>query len=82
MILLHAGYNGKFFIWGECSFTRTGLHNLRRMRRISGDTVIQHIWDPGAERMALALGEIGFSYGGTAATAEIDLPTFAGKYPV
>ncbi len=84
MILLHAGYNGNFFIWGEGSFTRAGLHNLRRMRRISGDAVVQHIWDPGAEQMVFALREIGYLYRGeaTGTTEEIELPTFAGKYPV
>lgn len=82
--MLHGGFDGKFFIWGECSFTRAGLHNLRRMRRIDGDTVVHHIWDPGTEKIKEALEEIGFSFRDERddETREIALPTFAGKYPV
>ncbi|MDR1885281.1 MAG: hypothetical protein LBQ56_03330, partial [Synergistaceae bacterium] len=85
LIVLHMGFSEQtFFLWGERSFTRNGLHNLRRMRRVSPDCVIDHIWDPGAAGLEGALSEIGFSLRGEPRLCrrEVWLPTFAGKYPV
>ena len=62
MIILHGAFDGGFFIWGECSFSKAGLHNLRRMRRVGGDCVVDHTWDPGAEKIAEILEGFGFHY--------------------
>lgn len=84
MLVLHGAFSDRFFLWGECSFTRSGLHNLRRMRRVGGDCVVDHIWDPGAERILQALNELGFRYErpDDAGKAQILLPTLAEKYPI
>ncbi|MDR3331919.1 MAG: DEAD/DEAH box helicase family protein, partial [Synergistaceae bacterium] len=73
-----------FFVWGECSFTKSGLHNLRRMRRAGGELVIDHIWAPGAEALRKALDDSGFGSGCGLPDIkmEIQLPTFAEKYPI
>lgn len=84
MIVLHGAFDRGFFLWGECSFTRNGLHNLRRMRRAGADTILDHIWDAGAEAMVGALAEAGYNYRGNPAgrRVELALPTFAEKYPI
>ena len=84
MIILHGAFDRGFFIWGECSFTRAGLHNLRRMRRAGAETTLEHIWDPGAAPMIEALAEVGYAYKGGPAgrRVAIELPTFAEKYPI
>jgi hypothetical protein len=45
---------------------------------------MDHIWDPGAERIARALGSLGFKYRSEppGEKAEISLPTISGKYPL
>lgn len=84
MIILHGAFDGGFFIWGECSFSKAGLHNLRRMRRVGGDCVVDHTWDPGAEKIAEILEGFGFHYDRSidSPKAVVELPTFAQKYPV
>ena len=84
MIVLHGAFDRGFFIWGECSFTRNGLHNLRRLRRAGAETTLDHIWDPGAAALVGALADVGYSYKGNPAgrRVEVELPTFAEKYPI
>lgn len=83
MIVLHGAFGDDFFLWGERSFIRAGLHNLRRMRRVGQEQAETHAWDLGARGIAGALGALGFHCRAeTASRREIHLPTFAHKYPI
>ncbi len=84
MIILHGAFDRGFFIWGESSFSKAGLHNLRRMRRVGGDCIVDHTWDPGAKRIIEVLEDLGFHYERTPDIAKtvVELPTFAQKYPL
>lgn len=84
MIILHGAFREGFFIWGEHSFTKVGLHNLRRMRRVSEDSLVEHIWGMSTAQMCEVFGEIGFQceLAKEAPKEELYLSTFAQKYPI
>lgn len=84
MIILHGAFGRDFFVWGECSFTKSGLHNLRRMRTVGGESVVAHLWAASAQKIAQAFAEIGFpcKAGQDGRQEALGLPTFAEKYPV
>lgn len=84
MIILHGAWSDGFFVWGEHSFTKIGLHNLRRLRRVGDDCPIDHIWGMSAKQLSEALAGLGFNRepDPQATKAELFLPTYAQKYPV
>ncbi|MDR3320989.1 MAG: DEAD/DEAH box helicase [Synergistaceae bacterium] len=84
MLVLHGAFSGGFSLWGECSFTRAGLQNLRRIRHIGDELVVDHSWDPGAEKLVQVLDDLGFKcrHGAPGNRLDVLLPTFAEKYPL
>jgi superfamily II DNA or RNA helicase len=57
---------------------------LQSTRHLAGEFVVDHVWDPGAEKMIQILGELGFKYERLTAGDKIyvSLPTYAEKYPI
>ncbi|MCL2684532.1 MAG: hypothetical protein FWE55_04745, partial [Synergistaceae bacterium] len=81
MIVVHCGYGSYFFLWGECSFE---TKRFRGRRRVGPGGVPDHLFDPGAERIASSLSDLGFEYPDLSRKEKLrmELPSLAGKYPI
>jgi len=81
LLIIHCGYGKGFFLWGERSFSGKSFRGKRRFKEGGAR---DHLFDPGAERIAAALSELGFEHSDLSRKEKLklNLPTIEDKYPI